>query len=92
MVRTASGTVHNIGTLASTGVYNTVDLFAGGSLTNGSNASTKALITGSTLVSGVDVNGGAGTVTNFGTIGARWGWPCASVAGSPTAVPARPRL
>ncbi len=67
-IRNAAGTVRNFGTLTSTGTYNTVALFAGGSVSNGSNASEKALISGSGSASGVDVNGATGTVTNFGTI------------------------
>jgi hypothetical protein len=73
VIRNAAGTVRNFGTLTSTGTYNTVDLFAGGALTNGSAASKKALISGGTSVTGVDINGGAGTVANFGTIAAGWG-------------------
>lgn len=72
VIRNETGTVANFGTLTSTGTYNTVDLFAGGSVTNGSNASTKALISGGSA-SAVDVNGAAGTVTNFGTIEAGTG-------------------
>ncbi|MGH7063099.1 MAG: beta strand repeat-containing protein, partial [Stellaceae bacterium] len=53
-------------TSTGTGTYSTVDLFAGGSVTNGSNALTKGRISGS--ASGVNINGAAGTVANFGTI------------------------
>lgn len=67
VIRNAAGTVANFGTLTSSGTYNTVALFAGGNVTNGSKASTEAL-TSSDSASAVDVNGTAGTVINFGTI------------------------
>ncbi len=71
VIRNAAGTVANFGTLAATGTFGVVSLSAGGSVTNGSSASTAALISGSD--NGVYVAGAAGTVTNFATIDGGWG-------------------
>jgi hypothetical protein len=83
----SSGTVVNFGTIQARAVGYAYDYFgyrytigigqavhlegAGGSVTNGQSGSTAGLITGTAL--GVDIGGGSGTVTNFGTIeGAVW--------------------
>jgi hypothetical protein len=62
-----SWTITNLGTVKST-AFNAdcVHLTAGGVLTNGQSDSTTALIAGQG--NGVDISGGSGTVTNFGTI------------------------
>ncbi len=60
------GTVTNFGTISTTGTHVTVDLSAGGNVSNGSSTSTAALITGSGT--GIAITGGAGMMTNFGTI------------------------
>jgi hypothetical protein len=57
----------NLGTIKSSAFYaDSVHLTAGGVLTNGQSDSTTALIAGPG--NGVDISGGGGTVTNFGTI------------------------
>jgi hypothetical protein len=58
------GTVNNQGTITGAFAYG-VNLEAGGSLINGGGANRSALIEGNF---GVDIQGGAGTVANFGTI------------------------
>ena len=57
--------VVNYGTIDSTGGTG-IDLTDGGSITNGTSASTAYLIEGST--SGVVITGAAGTIANFGII------------------------
>ncbi len=62
-----SGNVANFGTIQATGARGTAAyLMGGGSVTNGAAGVTTALLIGAT--SGVQVGGGAGTVTNFGSI------------------------
>ncbi|MFZ3235433.1 MAG: hypothetical protein WA184_08705, partial [Stellaceae bacterium] len=64
-----SGAVTNFGSITSSGQNAAVLLFAGGSVTNGSAASTAALISAAGAhTSGVYVNYGSGTITNFATI------------------------
>ena len=63
----AAGTVANFGAVSATGsVGDAIQLGAGGSVYNGQNGSTAELITGA--ATGVDIDGGAGNITNFGTI------------------------
>ena len=66
---TGIGTVINYGTIANA-VFHAVWLASGGTLVNGSATATKALISGASSGEGVRISGGAGTVTNFGTIAA----------------------
>ncbi len=63
-----AGTVANFGTVTSTSSGFGVGLHDGGSISNGSNTSTAALISSAAGHTGVYVNGGAGSVTNFGAI------------------------
>jgi hypothetical protein len=76
----ANGTVLNFGTIfAEGGIYSPfhhdygigVHLGAGGSVTNGQSGSLEGSITGTAY--GVDIGGGSGTVTNFGTIDGKYG-------------------
>jgi hypothetical protein len=63
----SAGTVTNYGTISGTGTSGSgVHLYAGGTVTNGADGATAALITGAD--SGVNITGAAGTVTNAGTI------------------------
>ena len=67
LIKGAAGAVSNFGTITnSASAHVAVALTAGGTVTNGSNASSAALIAG--LGGGVYVSGGAGVVTNFGRI------------------------
>jgi hypothetical protein len=64
----AASTVSNLGTIEGIGTFTDgIAMFAGGTVTNGAAGVTTALIEG-TGRRGVFVYGGAGTVTNFGTI------------------------
>ena len=68
VVRGAAGTVANFGTISAT---TAVALYSGGSVTNGSHGDTTALLQGHVVgynSVGVYIGGGAGTVTNFGTV------------------------
>ncbi len=65
LIRGAAGVVGNLGTIQATGANSRgVNMTAGGRVTNGSAALTASLIAGSE--NAVFVDGGAGTVTNFG--------------------------
>jgi hypothetical protein len=68
LIEFAAGTVTNRGTIEGTGTNSLgVNFFmAGGSITNGSATDTTALIEGAH--NAVVINGGTGTVTNFGTM------------------------
>jgi len=64
-----SGVVTNFGSITSSGLNAAVLLFAGDNATNGSSASTAALISAAGAhTSGIYINYGSGTITNFGTI------------------------
>ncbi|MBA3812609.1 MAG: hypothetical protein H0X27_13400 [Caulobacteraceae bacterium] len=67
LTQRVASTVVNFGTILGEGAYNrgAVVLYAGGSVTNGSDLDGTALIEGA---SGVQIEGGAGTIRNFGTI------------------------
>ena len=67
-----AGAVTNFGTIENAGASSSVVLKASGTVINGSSTSTAALIA-SNGGTGVYITGGAGTVTNFGTIHAYWG-------------------
>ena len=68
LIEFAPGAVSNLGTIKGTGTNGIgVNIFdTGGRVINGSAAVTTALISG--LSNGVDISGGAGTVSNFGTV------------------------
>ena len=66
LIEGAAGNVTNFGTVTSSGTHATINLFEGGTVTNGSSASTKALISGAGT--GVYFKYGGGGVTNFGNI------------------------
>jgi hypothetical protein len=68
VINGGAGTVANFGTITSTSSGFGVGLHDGGSISNGSNTSTAALISSAAGHTSVYVNGGAGTVTNFGSI------------------------
>ncbi len=68
VINGGAGTVANFGTITSTSSGFGVGLHDGGSISNGSNTSTAALISSAAGHTGVYVNGGAGTVTNFGSV------------------------
>ena len=69
LVKHLGGTVVNFGTIAATGTSGIgVYLVAGGAVTNGAAGSTAALISGHQ--SAINISGGAGTVSNFGTVSA----------------------
>ena len=62
-----AGTLANLGTITASGTAGiAVDFGKGGTVTNGSTADTSALIAAGGI--GVEITGGAGTVTNFGTL------------------------
>src|SRR6266536_5967599 len=64
-IGTTPNSITNFGTITgnlATGIYQQ----KGGVITNGANGTTTALIAGATF--GVDITGGSGTVTNFGSI------------------------
>jgi hypothetical protein len=62
-----AGLVDNFGSIRSAGTYSVgVGMGGGGSLTNGSSADSTALIEGGHFA--IEIVGGAGTVTNFGTV------------------------
>jgi hypothetical protein len=71
VINGTNGTVSNFGTILSTGTdfpvtYAGVRLLAGGTVTNGQSDSSAATI--SAVSFGIVIQGGAATVTNFGTI------------------------
>jgi hypothetical protein len=78
--RGGADTVTNLGTISAGAFAPDVALAAGGSVANGSATDLTAGIGGSGA--GVEITGGAGTVTNFGTIaGALAGWEVVLSAG-----------
>jgi RTX calcium-binding nonapeptide repeat (4 copies) len=68
VVNGGAGTVTNFGTIASTGTHTTIVFDNGGSIANGTGASTAALISSAGTFSAISISYGAGTVTNFGAI------------------------
>ncbi len=68
LINGGAGTVTNFGTITSTSSGNGVSLHNGGSITNGSSSSTAALISSPTGHTDIYVNGGAGSLTNFGSV------------------------
>jgi Ca2+-binding RTX toxin-like protein len=60
--------VTNFGTVQNTDIHSAIVFHGGGSITNGSSASTTALISNTGSGGAIYVSDGIGTVTNFGTI------------------------
>ena len=89
-IKGAAGAVTNFGTISDSGAGAAVILFAGGNVTNGSAASTAALINAAGGHTAIYVNYGAGTVTNFGTRPGATASSWRRVGGSPTGRAVRP--